>query len=62
MSAAQPTASMAAPEPRGAERELVITRVIDAPRSRVFTAWTDPTQVRGGPEAGRRLSDGDARP
>ncbi len=24
---------------------LVITRVLDAPRSRVFEAWTDPTQV-----------------
>ena len=25
-----------------AERELVITRVFDAPRSLVFKAWTDP--------------------
>ena len=27
------------------KRDLVITRVCDAPRSRVFTAWTDPRQV-----------------
>jgi len=27
------------------ERELVITRIIDAPRSLVFKAWTDPKQV-----------------
>lgn len=28
-----------------AERELVITRVLDAPRALVFRAWTDPKQV-----------------
>jgi uncharacterized protein YndB with AHSA1/START domain len=28
-----------------AERELVITRVIDAPRALVFKAWTQPEQV-----------------
>src|SRR5229473_7479740 len=28
-----------------ADRELVFTRVLSAPRSRVFTAWTDPKQV-----------------
>lgn len=27
------------------ERELVITRVLDAPRELVFKAWTDPAQV-----------------
>ena len=29
----------------GQERELVFTRVFDAPRSVVFRAWTDPQQV-----------------
>ncbi|MFI5014533.1 MAG: SRPBCC domain-containing protein [Hyphomicrobiales bacterium] len=29
-----------------AERELVITRVFDAPRELVFKAWTDPAQAR----------------
>lgn len=29
-----------------AERELVITRVFDAPRELVFKAWTDPGQTR----------------
>ena len=28
-----------------AERELVITRVFDAPRDLVFKAWTDPRQA-----------------
>ena len=28
-----------------ADREIVITRVLDAPRERVFEAWTDPAQV-----------------
>ena len=28
-----------------AGRELVVSRVIDAPRERVFRAWTDPEQV-----------------
>lgn len=27
------------------DREIVITRVLDAPRKRVFEAWTDPDQV-----------------
>jgi uncharacterized protein YndB with AHSA1/START domain len=27
------------------ERELVITRVLDAPREFVFKAWTEPEQV-----------------
>ena len=27
------------------ERELVITRLLDAPRRRVFAAWTDPEQA-----------------
>ena len=28
-----------------AERELVVTRIIDAPRTLVFKAWTEPEQV-----------------
>jgi uncharacterized protein YndB with AHSA1/START domain len=28
-----------------AGRELVVTRIIDAPRERVFRAWTEPAQV-----------------
>jgi uncharacterized protein YndB with AHSA1/START domain len=28
-----------------AERELVVTRIIDAPRDLVFRAWTEPEQV-----------------
>jgi uncharacterized protein YndB with AHSA1/START domain len=28
-----------------ADRELILTRVFDAPRERVFKAWTDPAQV-----------------
>ncbi len=28
-----------------ADRELVVTRIIDAPRRLVFQAWTDPEQV-----------------
>jgi uncharacterized protein YndB with AHSA1/START domain len=28
------------------DRELVITRVFDAPRDRVFRAWTDPEQAK----------------
>jgi len=27
------------------DREIVLTRVIAAPRERVFQAWTDPTQI-----------------
>ncbi|HYM30613.1 MAG TPA: SRPBCC family protein [Candidatus Cybelea sp.] len=28
-----------------ADREIVITRVFDAPRERVFAAWTDPEHI-----------------
>lgn len=28
------------------DREVVISRVIDAPRSMVFAAWTDPDQIQ----------------
>lgn len=27
------------------DREIVLSRVIAAPRERVFQAWTDPTQI-----------------
>ena len=30
----------------GSDRELVITRLIDAPRARVFKAWTDPELIK----------------
>src|SRR5208282_1015543 len=30
---------------QSAERELVITRIFDAPRELVFKAWTDPRHV-----------------
>lgn len=34
------------------DREIVISRVIDAPRSLVYAAWTDPDQIQAwfGPE------------
>jgi len=34
------------------DREIVITRLVDAPRALVFEAWTDPTQLPAwfGPE------------
>jgi uncharacterized protein YndB with AHSA1/START domain len=28
------------------DRELVLTRIIDAPRAKVFRAWTDPEQLK----------------
>ena len=31
--------------PATADREIVTTRVVDAPRERVFEAWIDPKQV-----------------
>jgi uncharacterized protein YndB with AHSA1/START domain len=30
----------------GADRELVLTRLIDAPRERLFRAWTDPELMK----------------
>jgi uncharacterized protein YndB with AHSA1/START domain len=35
-----------------ADQQVVITRIFDAPRERVFRAWTDPDEVAGwyGPE------------
>jgi uncharacterized protein YndB with AHSA1/START domain len=36
----------------GVDQEVLITRIFDAPRERVFSAWTDPDQVAAwyGPE------------
>jgi uncharacterized protein YndB with AHSA1/START domain len=34
------------PSSRLTDRELVITRLFDAPRELVFRAWTDPNYVR----------------
>ena len=31
--------------PSTTDREIVTTGVVDAPRARVFEAWTDPTHV-----------------
>lgn len=31
---------------RATERELVITRIFDAPRQKVWKAWTDPDELR----------------
>ncbi len=36
---------MAANAKSSADREIIITRLIDAPPARVFDAWTDPEQV-----------------
>jgi uncharacterized protein YndB with AHSA1/START domain len=33
------------PTPLAADQEVVITREFDAPRERVFRAWTDPDEV-----------------
>ena len=35
-----------APETTSSDRELIISRIIDAPRERVFKAWTDPELLR----------------
>jgi uncharacterized protein YndB with AHSA1/START domain len=37
--------AMVAKASTSADREMVITRLVDAPRERVFEAWTDPEQV-----------------
>jgi len=34
------------PAYESADRELVITRIVDAPRQVVFTAWTDPERLK----------------
>ena len=41
------------------EKDLVLTRVFDAPRERVWKAWTDPRQIAQlhgiGPNARKQL-------
>ena len=44
---------MSDPTPQAAaDQEVLITRIFEAPRERVFRAWTDPDQVAAwyGPE------------
>jgi uncharacterized protein YndB with AHSA1/START domain len=43
---------MTDPAPADIDREVLITRIFEAPRERVFKAWTDPDQVAAwyGPE------------
>ena len=48
-----------------AERELTITRIINAPREIVFKAWTDPVQLANwwGPKGfSSTIHEADARP
>ncbi len=43
---------MTDPSPVGADQEVLITRIFEAPRERVFKAWIDPDEVAAwyGPE------------
>jgi uncharacterized protein YndB with AHSA1/START domain len=43
---------MSDPTPVTADRQVLITRIFDAPREQVFKAWTDPDEVAAwyGPE------------
>lgn len=43
---------MSDPTPAAADQDVLITRIFEAPRERVFRAWTDPDQVAAwyGPE------------
>lgn len=43
---------MSDPTPATADQEVLITRIFEAPRDRVFRAWTEPDQVAAwfGPE------------
>jgi uncharacterized protein YndB with AHSA1/START domain len=34
------------PAPSASERDLVLTRMIDAPRDKVFRAWTEPEHLK----------------
>ena len=38
-------AAGSSPAVSSADRELIVTRLIDAPRRLVFRAWTEPEQV-----------------
>jgi uncharacterized protein YndB with AHSA1/START domain len=44
---------MSDPTPAAADQEVLITRIFEAPRERVFRAWTDPDEVSAwyGPES-----------
>ena len=42
------------------DREIVITRVVDAPRTLVFEAWTDPAQLPVSTQAGDKGSSDSA--
>jgi uncharacterized protein YndB with AHSA1/START domain len=44
MTSARPTISDSAPDDTS-DREIVVTRVFDAPRALVFKLWTDPQHV-----------------
>src|SRR3954469_11660788 len=37
---------MSAPIDAGSDRELVLTRLIDAPRHKLYRAWTEPELLR----------------
>ncbi len=39
------TASATAPQPGEAKREVLLTRIIDAPRELVFEEWTNPKHM-----------------
>jgi len=40
------TVTKTTPAAAASDRELIITRIIDAPRERVFKAWTDPELLK----------------
>jgi uncharacterized protein YndB with AHSA1/START domain len=40
-----PTLAPTSSPPEAADREFVLTRIINAPRTMVFRAWTDPKQM-----------------
>ena len=42
---AKRNSTAATPTPASSEREIVITRIFDAPRELVFKAWTDPKHL-----------------
>ena len=46
--------------PAAADQEVLITRVFEAPRERVFRAWIDPEEVAAwyGPSSSTRLANG----
>src|ERR1041384_3246194 len=41
-----PSASGSGPAATTSNRELVLTRIINAPRQKVFKAWTDPELLK----------------